>query len=90
MGGRTKKVGPAGRFGPRYGLKIRNLVKKIELVQRRKDHVCPVCGSRAVRRIGTGIWQCRKCGAVFAGGAYVPQTIVKREIDRLIESKVRV
>ena len=89
MGGRTKKLGPAGRFGPRYGLKIRNLVKKIEEVQRRKDHRCPVCGSRAVKRIGTGLWMCRKCGAVFAGGAYAPTTIIKKEVDRIIESKVR-
>ena len=87
MGGRTKKVGPAGRFGPRYGLKIRNLVKKIEEVQKAK-HVCPVCGSKAVKRISTGIWKCMKCGAVFAGGAYVPRTIVKREVDRIIASKV--
>ncbi len=87
MGGRTKKVGPAGRFGPRYGLKIRNLVKKIEEVQKAR-HVCPVCGSKAVKRISTGIWKCTKCGAVFAGGAYVPRTIVKREVDRIIASKV--
>ncbi len=86
--GRTKKVGPAGRFGPRYGLKIRNLVKKIEVVQRAK-HPCPVCGAKRVKRVGTAIWRCSKCGAVFAGGAYVPRTIVKREIDRMIESKVR-
>ena len=88
MGGRTKKVGIAGKFGPRYGLKIRNLYKRITEEQK-KLHVCPVCGSRKVKRIHTGIWKCMKCGAVFAGGAYLPRTIVKREVDRMIESKVK-
>ncbi len=40
----------------------------------KQKHVCPVCGRKAVRRISTGIWQCQKCGATFAGGAYLPTT----------------
>ena len=86
--GRTKKVGIAGRFGPRYGLKIRNLVKKIEEEQKKK-HRCPKCGSKRVKRVSTGIWKCTKCGATFTGGAYIPYTTVKREVDRILESKVR-
>lgn len=69
----TKKVGSAGRFGARYGGLARKKVATIERVQKAK-HTCISCGAEAVRRIHTGIWECRKCGFQFAGGAYVPQT----------------
>ncbi len=81
---RTKKVGPAGRFGPRYGYKIRKLVKEIE-EKMRDDHECPFCGSKKVRRISTSIWECKKCGKKFAGGAYLPQTITGREVRKMLE-----
>lgn len=69
----TKKVGSAGRYGARYGSLARKQVATIEQVQR-KAHPCQSCGAIAVRRLHTGIWQCRKCDFQFAGGAYVPQT----------------
>jgi large subunit ribosomal protein L37Ae len=69
----TKKVGSAGRFGARYGGLARKKVATIERVQRAK-HTCSACGADAVRRVSTGIWECRKCGHTFAGGAYMPQT----------------
>lgn len=69
----TKKLGPAGRFGARYGSLARKQVATVERVQRKK-HVCLKCGAHAVSRLHTGIWQCRKCDHQFAGGAYVPQT----------------
>ncbi len=69
----TKKVGPAGRYGSRYGSLARKQVATVERVQRAK-HVCPRCGAEAVRRTDTGIWACRKCEYKFAGGAYVPIT----------------
>ncbi len=68
-----RKVRAAGRFGPRYGTKIRKLVVEVE-EKMRAAHKCASCGHPAVRRIGTGIWQCRKCGYTFAGGTYTPQT----------------
>ncbi|HDI46239.1 MAG TPA: 50S ribosomal protein L37ae, partial [Candidatus Methanomethylia archaeon] len=40
--GRTKTVGPAGRFGPRYGSTIRKKVKMIE-VKMRAPVRCPRC-----------------------------------------------
>jgi large subunit ribosomal protein L37Ae len=84
--GRTTKVGSAGRFGPRYGLKIRRRVAAVEARMKQK-HVCPVCGRRAVRRISTGIWQCQKCGATFAGGAYLPTTPAGKVAKRVTASK---
>ncbi len=71
--GRTKKVGRAGRFGARYGYTIRNRITKIETAMKQK-HKCPSCQTKAVRRISTGIWECRKCGHTFTGGAYMPIT----------------
>ena len=69
----TKKLGPAGRLGARYGSLARKQVATVERVQRAK-HVTTQCGAQNVSRISTGIWGCRKCGDEFAGGAYIPTT----------------
>jgi large subunit ribosomal protein L37Ae len=70
---RRKKVGIAGKFGPRYGVKIRKQVSKIES-SKRKKHQCPTCMKKSVKRISSGIWKCNSCGTTFAGGAYTPVT----------------
>jgi large subunit ribosomal protein L37Ae len=74
----------AGRFGARYGRFIRKRVVEVEQVSR-ATHRCPQCDVIAVRRKGTGIWACRKCGYTFAGGAYVPQTPNFRIAQRSLE-----
>ena len=74
----------AGRFGPRYGRFIRKRVVEVEDLQK-AVHTCPRCDQLAVKRKGTGIWECRKCGFRFAGGAYVPQTPTFRIAQRSIE-----
>ncbi|MCK4266454.1 MAG: 50S ribosomal protein L37ae [Thermoplasmata archaeon] len=71
MGRSTKKVGGAGRYGPRYGVKIRRQIEDIEKKKRMK-HPCPNCGHNAVKRLSPGIWHCRHCDLKFAGGAYIP------------------
>ncbi|MFX0078338.1 MAG: 50S ribosomal protein L37ae [Candidatus Hermodarchaeota archaeon] len=71
--GRTKKAGRAGRFGARYGVTLRQRVAKIE-ANMKMLHKCPSCHTKAVRRLSTGIWTCRKCGHTYTGGAYVPAT----------------
>lgn len=76
--GRKKKIGSAGRFGTRYGKKVRQIVSEVEKVQKQR-HVCPKCKMRYVRRVSAGIWQCEKCGTKFAGGAYYPKTEIKKE-----------
>ena len=71
---RTKKVKTAGRFGARYGATIRKKVAEIEAMMR-GPHKCPYCYSvDKVKRKAVGIWYCRKCKAIFAGGAYTPKT----------------
>ena len=67
--GRTKKVGSAGRFGARYGARIRKKIKEIEQKQKKRFE-CPKCRSIQVKRASTGIWQCRKCKIKFTGKAY--------------------
>jgi large subunit ribosomal protein L37Ae len=78
-----KKTGSAGRFGPRYGMRTRKKWREIEERQR-KPHECPVCSRLSVRRISTGIWECGKCGAKFAGGAYFPITGVAKSVGRVV------
>ena len=70
---KTKKVGAAGRFGPRYGFTLKKRFVDVEAKVRRK-YRCPSCGALRVKRASTAIWQCGKCGAKFAGGAYAPIT----------------
>ncbi len=79
----TKKVGIAGRFGPRYGVKIRRRAKEV-LEEKSRWHVCPQCNHVAVRRVSTGVWRCRHCDYTFAGGAYRPvvTTSITRQITK--------
>jgi large subunit ribosomal protein L37Ae len=67
----TKKVKSAGRFGSRYGRKIRQRVVDIEQKQKAK-HQCPHCNKWSVKRLAAGIFQCKKCDSKFTGKAYYP------------------
>lgn len=79
-----KVTGSAGRFGCRYGRFVRKRVNEMEKVSGAL-HRCLRCDTVAVQRRGTGIWECRKCGFKFAGGAYVPQTPIHNVALRTIE-----
>ena len=68
---KTKKVRSAGRYGARYGTKIRQRIISSETGKGK--HTCPHCFRPGVKRIAAGIWECRKCGLKFAGKAYKPQ-----------------
>lgn len=82
--GKTKKVGSSGRFGPRYGMRLRKKWLEVDKKQRML-HECPACRRKGVKRVSTGIWSCRKCGAKFAGGAYLPYTPIGKTVDRVIK-----
>ncbi len=81
-----RKTRSAGRFGARYGRKVRKLVADIEEQMRRK-HPCPKCGRMSVVRKGTGIWYCRKCEVTFAGGTYLPYTSTGKTVIRSIKKE---
>ena len=88
-----RKTKSAGRFGARYGRKIRKIVAEIE-EQTRALHKCPKCERKTVKRTGTGIWRCSKCGYTFTGGTYIPRTPVgisaERAAKRLVEPEAGV
>jgi len=78
---RTKKVGISGRYGTRYGVKIRKQINNIER-QQKKLHPCPRCQYEKVKRISTAIWQCSHCNLTFASGAYIPREVsIKRDVQ---------
>ncbi len=66
---KTKKVGSAGRYGVRYGLKLRRKIVAIEKKQRAKAK-CPYCLKLGVKRVSCGIFLCPKCNVKFVGNAY--------------------
>ncbi len=75
----TKKVKSTGRFGVRYGRRIR--VRSLEVEKTLKiRHECPSCTKKALKRISAGIWGCRTCGLKVAGGAYSPEFAKKRPV----------
>ncbi len=69
----TKKVGITGRYGPRYGVKIRKQIKEISR-HRLKAQRCPECQHDAVKRVASGIWKCNHCKLKFAAAAYSIRT----------------
>lgn len=84
---RTKKVGSTGRFGPRYGAKLRRRVLDIEK-KRHEPNRCPACATKALKRKAVGLWKCSKCDLLFAGGAYVPYTDAGKAAKRAIAQRV--
>ncbi|KAK1754781.1 ribosomal protein L37ae [Echria macrotheca] len=70
MSKRTKKVGIAGRYGNRYGASLRKQMKRLDTTQHAK-YLCTFCGKNTVKRVASGIWECRRCHKTIAGGAYV-------------------
>jgi large subunit ribosomal protein L37Ae len=81
MNRRTKKVGSTGWMGPRYGIRIRRRVLEIDRAKK-TPAACPRCATVTVRRVASGIFVCRRCGARFASNAYVfapPPPITRAE-----------
>ncbi len=72
MSKRTKKVGLTGWMGARYGIRIRRRVLDIDRA-RERDAACPRCSTVTVRRVASGVFECRRCGTRYASNAYVFQ-----------------
>lgn len=69
MATKSKKTKSAGRFGARYGKKVRTKLVKVEEKQRKKQK-CPYCEKLGVKRLSKGIWHCSKCDKKFASNTY--------------------
>lgn len=65
------KLGTAGRFGVRYGRRIREKVAELEK-KSRSLYKCPYCNKIKVKRVFSGVWQCKSCSSKFTGKAYTP------------------
>lgn len=73
-------------MGSRYGVKIRKKHAEIQ-AKSRGVYACVKCGKRGVRKQGFALWQCRSCGARFAGGAYSPETMVGAYARRILRGE---
>jgi large subunit ribosomal protein L37Ae len=65
----TNKVGMTGKYGARYGVKIRKQIKSVSRHRARPSR-CPECQHDSVKRLSSGIWHCRHCDLKFAASAY--------------------
>ena len=78
---KKKGAGSAKRFGARYGATKKHVLGKIE-AQYKKAQKCPYCRKIGVKRLASGIWNCRKCESIFTGRAYSAEiTPVKRKVE---------
>lgn len=78
---KTKKVGASGKFGTRYGMRLRRRWLEVHKKQTSK-YVCPTCRRVSVKRLSAGIWICKKCDTKFTGGAYQPFTDVGKKLGQ--------
>jgi large subunit ribosomal protein L37Ae len=69
MPSKQKKSMSAGRFGARYGAKVRANFVIVEKKQRLKQ-ACIFCKKKGVKRLSKGIWECSKCGKKFASDVF--------------------
>lgn len=72
-------------MGSHYGVRTRKQEAAI-LKSTRAKHECPNCGKKSVKRVSSSLWECRGCGARFAGGAYAPQTEVGASARKIIQT----
>ncbi len=76
-----------GRFGSKYGSKVRKNVTAIESQYKFKKQVCPFCGKKSVKREAAGIFVCDNCGKKFAGAAYTTESISNKTIIKKLFNK---
>jgi large subunit ribosomal protein L37Ae len=72
----------------RFGAEIRKRAQKVDEL-RSSLFACPKCGKKKVKRRGNSRWECKSCGALFAGGAYSLSTPAGEVASRLIEEYKR-
>jgi large subunit ribosomal protein L37Ae len=82
----TKKVGIAGKYGPRYGVKIRKRLAEVE-GERVLKRQCPRCKHVSVKRTDTGVWACRRCDYKYAAAAYAPKIREFKREDLILKAE---
>ncbi|XP_010272224.1 PREDICTED: putative 60S ribosomal protein L37a-1 [Nelumbo nucifera] len=70
----TKKARIVGKYGTGYGGSLQKQIKNMEVSQLGK-YICEFCGKCAVKRKVVGVWGCKNCGKVKAGGAYTLNSV---------------
>ena len=68
----------------RSGAELRKRADSMDTL-RRTLFVCSACGKKKVKRQGNSLWECKSCGAVFAGGNYSLSTPSVDVATRLIK-----
>lgn len=83
---KVEKLKSTKRFGARYGPRNKIKFDKIEKVQRSYQK-CPYCNYMKVKRLSTGIWECRKCSIKFTGKAYTVKEQLKFKTEEGLEEE---
>ena len=68
----------------RSGAELRKRADSMDTL-RRTLFTCSACGKKKVKRQGNSLWECKSCGAVFAGGTYSLSTPSGDVATRLIK-----
>ena len=50
---------------------IKNVWSSLKFFSLARQYECVFCGKVTMRRVSTGIWNCRRCKKTITGGAYV-------------------
>ncbi|MEM3455239.1 MAG: transposase [Candidatus Micrarchaeia archaeon] len=72
-------VSPTIRGGRSIKIRLESVKKQLK-----QKYKCPSCGKIKVKRISSGVWECKSCSYTFAGGAYSPTTQFGETVARII------
>ena len=72
----------------KYGAKLRKKFNAAKTSQK-KRYECPKCHKLKIKNVGHCRWDCKSCGAEFAGGAYIFRTEVGEIASRLMQEAAK-
>lgn len=77
---------PSGKFGSKYGKTPRQRFDEADK-KAKKKYECPSCKKESLKKVGTGIWKCTKCGTKVSGGAYSPKTGAEKILKKALRKE---